>query len=183
MLLTCHVDSKGPVSSPARVPSDHFAVLHDGALVPPASHQPHGPHRHLARGPHLQEAQSVTAAHPLPAGSARGTHINHPHQEFKSNSSLQIAAQELHVPTHLLWNLQFLSPQASQFYLNTLFIISFIPRGFKTEKTGGFVLVCLGFWRRSRSFLSARLQHSGSGLMSIDCWDTVETQRKYNNND
>lgn len=56
LVLTCHVNSKWSVSPPARIPADDFAVFHHGALVPPSSHQSHGPHRHFAGRTHLQEA-------------------------------------------------------------------------------------------------------------------------------
>lgn len=59
VVLTCHVDGKGPVSSPACVPAHDFAVFHDRALVPSSSDQPHGPHGHLAGCAHLQEAADV----------------------------------------------------------------------------------------------------------------------------
>lgn len=172
MILTCHVNSKGPVSSPARVPTDDLAVLHDRALVAPAPHQPHGPHWHLARRPHLQEAGTVSLHAPsqlCPECCCKPTGITN------TRNSKAILAYRLQPKSCMCPVISSSVNRHLNSTLNTLFIISVIPRDFRAVKKTG-LFSCLGFQRHSRSFLSARLQHSGSGLMSMDCWDTVETQ-------
>lgn len=52
-LLTCHVDGKRPVCSPAGVPTDNFAIFHQWTFVAAPANQAHWPDRDLARGSHL----------------------------------------------------------------------------------------------------------------------------------
>lgn len=143
MILTCHVNSKGPVSSPARVPANDLAVLHDRALVAPAPHQPHGPHRHLARRPHLQEAGTVSLHAPsqlCPECCCKPTGITN------TRNSKAILAYRLQ-PRSCMCPVIFCEIFSSSVdrhlnsTLNTLFIISVIPRDFRAVKKQGFFLV------------------------------------------
>lgn len=140
-----------PVYQPTTLP---FSTTGRSYRRPPTSPTGHTDTLRVVRI--CKRQHSVTAAPRLPAGSS-GCSWN-PHQ----SSRPAILAYRLQ-PVSCMCPLVFCESSSSLVHrhlnstLNTLFITSFVPRGFKAVKKRGVVLVCLGLPRQDYSILAVGL--------------------------